>query len=240
MSTLEDRRGAGSPEAQRQARYDTHLEEKRAVGARARAEARLQAAFEADLLSVHALESRLMAVNKARTVAEIDAVLADVPLLDEPLLEQPLEASAGASAGALAGTQAGAQTQLPAHATPTAIAAEVPRSGWTLALLGGTVRKGRWRVPRRLRVVATLGGCELDFTSAELGAETDITCVAVMGGVEIKVPPGVRVEGNGVGILGGFEQGHRGGADPGAPVLRIGGLALMGGVEVRTVEADGG
>lgn len=225
MSTLEDRRSAGTPEEQRQARYDAHREQKRAIGARARAEARLQAAFEADLLPVHELESRLMAVNKARTSAEIDELLADVPLLDEPLDDV-----------STAAVRAGMQTQLPATKATTAVVADVPRSGWTVAVLGGTSRKGRWRVPRRLRVFATLGGCELDFTEAELGAETVITCVAVMGGVEIKVPPGVRVEGNGVGILGGFEQAHGGPADSGAPVLRIGGLALMGGVEIKTVE----
>lgn len=228
MSSLDEKRGQADPEAQRQARYDAHRAEKRAIGARARAEARLQAAFEADLLSVHALERRLMAVNKAATVAEIETLLADVPLTDEPIDE-----AAGQATRSAAGQ--GTATAL-ARAPSTAIAAEVPRGGWAIAVLGGTSRAGRWRVPRRLRAVAALGGCELDFTEAQLGAETDVHCFAFMGGIEIKVPPGVRVEGNGVGILGGFEQSPGGDPGPGAPVLRIHGVALMGGVEVRVVD----
>lgn len=227
MSTLDEKRAQSAAEAQRQARYDAHRAQKRAIGARARAEARLQAAFEADLLSVHELESRLMAVNKAATVAEIETLLADVPLLDEPLEA----AETGQAVGA-------AQADALARAPTAAVVADVPRSGWAVAILGGTKRAGRWRVPRRLRAFATLGGCELDFTRAELGPETDVHCFALMGGVEIKVPPGVRVEGNGVGILGGFEQVESSAAGSGAPVLRIHGLAVMGGVEIKTVEGD--
>ena len=49
------------------------------------------------------------------------------------------------------------------------------------------------------------------------------------------VPPGMAVESHGIGILGGFEhtgdelQGH----DPSAPVLRVSGVALMGGVDIK-------
>lgn len=206
MSTREETRGRASEDDRRRARYDEHRAERRAIGARARAEARLQAAFERDALSLAELESRLVAVNKATTSAEIDTALVDVPELDE--VDAP---------------------------APTALAT-APTSGWAVAVLGGTKRSGRWRVPRRLRAVAALGGCELDFRQAELGPETDVHCVAVMGGIEIKVPPSVRVEGGGVGILGGFEHGHAGSTHPDAPVLRIHGLALMGGVEIKTAE----
>jgi hypothetical protein len=56
-----------------------------------------------------------------------------------------------------------------------------------------------------------------------------------MGGVEIIVPPGIQVETNGVGLMGGFASGGDVAetARPDAPVLRIGGLALMGGVEIH-------
>jgi len=52
-----------------------------------------------------------------------------------------------------------------------------------------------------------------------------------MGGVEILVPPGVRVETSGIGVMGGFESFSQSG-DPAAPLLRISGFALMGGVEI--------
>ena len=46
------------------------------------------------------------------------------------------------------------------------------------------------------------------------------THVAIMGGVEIIVPPGLRIESNGMGIMGAFEHvGQPGDAGPGGPVL---------------------
>lgn len=63
---------------------------------------------------------------------------------------------------------------------------------------------------------------------------TEIRCFALWGGVEIVVPLGVAVECDGIGILGGFEHRHETEllTDPDAPVLRIRGIAIMGGVEV--------
>lgn len=60
-----------------------------------------------------------------------------------------------------------------------------------------------------------------------------------MGGVQIRVPPWVRVEVHGSGFMGGFEErlaprGER--PPPDAPVLRVHGFALMGGVDVRVRE----
>jgi hypothetical protein len=82
-----------------------------------------------------------------------------------------------------------------------------------------------------------MGGVELDFRDARLGAgETHVTAVAVMGGIEIVVPPGLPVTVRGLGILGGIDQVEQGGGelDPSAPHLKITALALMGGVEVKT------
>jgi hypothetical protein len=54
-----------------------------------------------------------------------------------------------------------------------------------------------------------------------------------MGGIEVIVPPDVIVETSGMGLLGGFEHVATE-ADPqeGAPVIRLTGVAFMGGVEV--------
>ena len=61
-----------------------------------------------------------------------------------------------------------------------------------------------------------------------------MTVVALMGGAEIIVPPGLAVECGGVAIMGGFDQVEEmpGAAEPGAPTLRVNGLVLMGGVAV--------
>lgn len=62
----------------------------------------------------------------------------------------------------------------------------------------------------------------------------EIEIFALMGGVEIFVPIGVRVEVTGMAVMGGFSvSGAEATEDPHAPVLRISGLAVMGGVDVK-------
>ena len=81
-----------------------------------------------------------------------------------------------------------------------------------------------------------MGGAVLDFREALLDpGVTEIFALALMGGVEIIVPPGVYVDSNGIGIMGGFEQlgATKYPTDGSAPVLRITGLALMGAVEIK-------
>ena len=90
--------------------------------------------------------------------------------------------------------------------------------------------------------VALMGGVELDFREAAFGpGVTEVTVFALWGGVDIVVPPGLQVECSGAGILGGFERtpdeladASAASLDPGSPVLRVNGVALMGGVDVST------
>ena len=106
--------------------------------------------------------------------------------------------------------------------------------GWALAVMSGAVRKGAWEPPESLRVIALMGGVELDYTEADvLEGESEIWVFALMGGAKIVVPSDVDVEVSGVGFMGGFSHvSHRSGV-PDAPLLRIKGLAIMGGVEVK-------
>jgi hypothetical protein len=63
-----------------------------------------------------------------------------------------------------------------------------------------------------------------------------VTVVALMGGVEIIVPPGLPVTVRGLGLLGAVDQEEQagGGAGPDAPQLKVTALACMGGVDVKT------
>lgn len=109
------------------------------------------------------------------------------------------------------------------------------------ALMSGVVRRGTWTVPARIRAVAFMGGIGLDLREATLSAPvTDIYVFALMGGVEIIVPPGVRLETDGFAIMGGFEDQLKEPAsrDPDLPVIRVRGLAIMGGVEARVAVAE--
>jgi Domain of unknown function (DUF1707)/Adenylate and Guanylate cyclase catalytic domain len=105
-----------------------------------------------------------------------------------------------------------------------------------IAVLSGAARRGRWRVPERCTTAAVLGGCVLDLRAAQLSAPvTTITAVAIMGGVEVIVPPGVHVEMHGLPLMGACSNHVREEyLPPDAPQVHIYGLALMGSVEVRT------
>jgi hypothetical protein len=168
----------------------------------------LSVAFANDRLTVEQLEQRLAAVYAAQSLAELEMLLAD-----------PAEP----------------QRSLAAAPTLTANAAVIPERGLALAIMGGFGSKGGWLVPRHLKVAGIMGGGDLDLREARFApGVTEIEVYAIMGGVEILVPEGVRIELNGVGFMGAFEQS--GGTvvdDPQAPVLRITGAAVMGGVEVK-------
>ena len=80
-----------------------------------------------------------------------------------------------------------------------------------------------------------IGGYDLDFREAQLGpGVTAVHAFAVIGGAKVFVPPGVRVECSGACIIGGFN--HKGWVtsttDPEAPVIRVTGAAIIGGVDV--------
>ncbi len=109
------------------------------------------------------------------------------------------------------------------------------RTDWMLAVMGADERRGRWRVRNRTQAIALMGGVDLDLREAELPAgDVEITAWAIMGGVDVRVPEGVRVELGGFALMGG--NGVKGTAEPpppGAPVVRVRAYSLMGAVTVR-------
>ena len=88
--------------------------------------------------------------------------------------------------------------------------------------------------------ITLMGGNALDLREARLASrETTIYALSIMGGIDIIVPEDVRVIDDGVGIMGGFGMEDHPSctlsvaqlpAD--APVIRVRGLALMGGVGI--------
>jgi hypothetical protein len=133
---------------------------------------------------------------------------------------------------------------LPAQADS---AAPVPASGPVerargsriIAVFAGATRKGVWRVPPSSTVVTVFGGADIDLRDAILpGQEITIRAVSVFGGVSIIVPPEMRVVDSGVAVFGGRdvtgETAESGGPD--APVLRLRGWCVFGGVFVTHKE----
>ena len=178
--------------------------------------------FAADGLSLSDFERRIDLAHQASTMRQLTALVADMP----PVPSRP--ASPEASSG-------GANTPV-----PTVPPERVPSRQFLAGVLGASTRGGAWVAPREIYAVALMGGVELDFRHAGFGpGVTEVTAFALWGGVEVIVPPGLQVECNGAGILGGFERKSdeladepAGVPDPGTPVLRVNGVAMMGGVTV--------
>ena len=125
---------------------------------------------------------------------------------------------------------------LPAVQAPVPETARRPAKGWTVSIMGGSRRRGRWRPRSHTKAVAIMGGCELDLRQAEIdGPEIVITAVAFMGAVDIVVPEGIEVDLSGVPIMGGKDLRVRDVAPtPGAPRVRVRAFPIMGGVTVRS------
>ncbi|GAA4625155.1 DUF1707 domain-containing protein [Actinoallomurus vinaceus] len=150
---------------------------------------------------------RLDAVYQAKTYAELTPIVADLP-------------AAGGVAPA-----ATVRDDLPA-----------PQAGSPniVAIFSGAERKGRWLVEPQTNVVAVFGGVELDLRQAVLAQrEVTINVSAILGGVSITVPPGVRVLSSVASILGGCQLPSDETVGPDAPVIRLTGMALLGGVDVK-------
>lgn len=119
----------------------------------------------------------------------------------------------------------------------------------SLALMGGCDRAGGWTVTDGHTAVAVMGGITLDLRQAGLQSQdVTIRAFAFMGGIEIVVPDDVHLDVDGIGVMGGFGEepdAYSGGGDrrpvrqapPGAPRVRITGLAVWAGVGIRRVPA---
>ena len=121
----------------------------------------------------------------------------------------------------------------PAEATPAA--AEAKRR-WVVAIMGGEDRRGRWRAGRRIGAVAIMGVVDLDLRDALLEDDVvEITAWAIMGGVTVIVPEGIPVECSGFMLMGGRSNRIKDVPPlPGAPVVRVKGFGMWGGIDVRS------
>lgn len=114
--------------------------------------------------------------------------------------------------------------------TDRAPAADGP-ADHAVAIFGGAIRKGRWRVPRKINAFACFGGVDIDLTKAVFEhREIVINCFAIFGGVDIKLPENVTLRGRGTGIFGGFDVPPFDSPDQGAPVVVVKGAAIFGGI----------
>ncbi len=176
---------------------------------------RLRAAYVEGRLDQEEFDERSDIALKAKTIGQLERLFDDLP---DSYTQSGLARHYGAAGPVVRPGEGGSRV--------------------SVAVLSGVERRGSWRVPVSSTAFAFMGSVALDLRTAVLsGQVTTITAVAIMGGIEVIVPPGIRVESSGFGFMGGWD--NRASDDrlaPDAPVLRVRGLALMGGVEIRTKE----
>jgi len=158
-------------------------------------------------ITMDELDERLELAYAAKTYADLAAVIRDLPA------PAPTPGPGPAMAGRIGGT---------------------PRSTFSIAIMSGAQRMGRWVVPRTYVGVAVMGGIELDLRDAQFSEpEVTIHAYTLMGGIEITVPEDIDVDVSGIAFMGGFDHNASGPGVPGAPRVRVIGFALMGGVDVK-------
>ena len=163
-------------------------------------------------LTMDEFSGRLELAYAARTRGDLDPLLRDLPA-----------GSGAAVAAATSGT-----------AVVSGSGSQGRDTHWNISPIGGIRHRGHWRVPRHTVAIGVLGGVDVDLGEAELAApEVMITKVSIIGGVSVRVPPGMRVEVSNFSILGGRNVNLAGPLAPNAPVLRIRSFSIVGGVNVR-------
>ena len=182
----------------------------------------LSSGYSRDLLSESEFEDRLTTATNASAHADLRALILDLPLVGSPNAPAPY----GGSDAPLASD---GQQQVAINR------GEVRDESSVIAIFSGADRKGVWDPPKTLNVVAIFGGSDIDLREARIPAGgMTINAVAMFGGVDIIVPDGVRVETSGAGIFGAFEAKERAyDLPPGSPTIKVEGVAIFGGVEVK-------
>ncbi|WP_372409267.1 DUF1707 domain-containing protein [Streptomyces luteireticuli] len=152
---------------------------------------------------------RVDAVYRARTVAELEPLVRDLPVAARP-------------------------DAADAYAPPRPPGAAARPAENLVAVFGGATRKGRWRAGGRLNAFALFGGVEIDLTEALFEErQIVISTWALFGGVDIKVPENISLRSTGTGVFGGFDVDSYESADPEAPSVLITGCAVFGGVAAK-------
>ena len=171
----------------------------------------LSAHFANDRLTIDELDLRLERAYAATSVAELDALTADLQAARAPLVTT-------------------------ARRVP-AVIEDAEEAGRIVAIFSDTRRSGMWAVPQQLDVTATMSNLVLDFRSALLApGVTDVHLSAIMASVQIVVPPGVRVLDRMRAFMSSVTDDSYGvlSDDPSVPTIRLTGRAVMAELKVRT------
>jgi hypothetical protein len=106
-----------------------------------------------------------------------------------------------------------------------------------VALFGGFAKTPLAPGWRRQTALAFLGGGDLDLGPATPADDARLTAIAILGGIDVRVPPGARIALSGLSLFGGRDVE----VPPGdGPTIRIRAFAIFGGVTIKPSEASAG
>ncbi|MFE4370188.1 DUF1707 domain-containing protein [Streptomyces sp. NPDC056835] len=158
---------------------------------------------------------RIDSVYRAKTVAELEPLVSDLPATGAD--GRPVTPAASSSASYGYGPE-----------DPTAPAENL------VAIFSSSTRKGRWRIGRRTNAFALFGNIEIDLTEALFGQRTSvINATSIFGNVEITVPQNISLRGNGTGIFANFEVLTLEAEEQDAPTVVVNGYSVFGNVEAK-------
>jgi Domain of unknown function (DUF1707) len=158
-------------------------------------------------LTLDEFSDRMEQASTAKTRAELDLLITDLP-----------------AAGTTSGTGAG----------PVMPSAPSGGATWHVSPIGGLSVSGPWRMGKHVVVISLIGGADLDLRQAELAArDVTLTKVSIIGGVNARVPDGIRVDASGLSLLGGTSVEAAPDPGPGAPTIHIRAFSIIGGIRIR-------
>ncbi|GAB3206478.1 DUF1707 SHOCT-like domain-containing protein [Marinactinospora thermotolerans] len=177
---------------------------------------RLREALAEGRLTPEEHSERIDALYRSKTLGDLVPITADLPAAGVPSTDEPTGLSVSSEE---------------AHR----IAAGGQGRENIIAVFGGADRKGRWLVEPHTNASVLFGGIDLDLREAVLSRrEVVIQCAVIFGGLDIIVPPGVRVINSTTAIFGGTSMnGVDTMTDPNSPTIRLTGTCLFGGIDVR-------
>jgi hypothetical protein len=108
-----------------------------------------------------------------------------------------------------------------------------------MAVFDGTELRSEAKAFRGGSMLAWYGGIDADLREAQLAPDARLSVTALFGGIALRVPPEWRIEKDIRAFAGGYDISGTDPDDPDAPVLRLEGRALCGGIAVsRNPRAD--
>ena len=102
-----------------------------------------------------------------------------------------------------------------------------------VAVFDGIDLKSRAKAFKGGSMLAWFGGIEVDLREAQLAPGAKLAVNAFFGGIDLKTPPGWRIESAAKSVAGGVDVRTPAQEDPTAPVLTLEGTAVFGGIAVR-------